>query len=238
MLHIYLNNINNKVWIVFLLAQIWKNSKSYRTLKKNPLLQVLKDYLALFLLIRHSCYRKALVRDRHGVDLEIHPTRPNGNYTIESRKGKHILKVLTCIYCTPKNYIFTLQVTPEYFASCKHKLVFSCNLENNRREDEIYLMSALVLHPYSCFSVRDPKNNIENGKILKILPGKGLYVLPDWFQRFSFLLGSSYEVLVEFDSKNQAVIGSYNIPVAFNIQVKKENCFTIARSMVSNEISE
>lgn len=93
---------------------------------------------------------------------------------------------------------------------------------------------AYVQHPYSYFSLSDPLRNIENGKILKLLPGKFTKSINKIFCTvLSFLAGSTYEVIVKFNSENQVIIGNYKIPVAFNFQDANNFTFTIARSIVS-----
>lgn len=154
-----------------------------------------------FTLFEWNNYRKALVQNRHGVDVNVQPVQVNGfvyNYAVDAKKGKHII-----------------QITSENLLSHNNTLEFSCNVINNRRNSNVILTSAILLHPYELWTISDPLNNLGDC-FVELEPG-----------------APPYQILVKFSSE-KSIIGSYNIPVSFNFQTVGDNVdtFTIARNLI------
>ncbi|CAG9818274.1 unnamed protein product [Phaedon cochleariae] len=163
-----------------------------------------------FLLYQWYKYRKALVKNRHGVNVVVSLNRRNGyvyNFIEDHKRGKSSLKI-----------------TPQILISHQNTIEFPCKVVNTRR-DSIMLTSCKILHCYPLFSLHDPKNNLENGKVFELKPG------------------AEYTVIVRFSSQDEVLIGGYKIPVSFNFQTKGKSVdtFSIARAInisVEEEIAE
>ncbi|KAJ8920487.1 hypothetical protein NQ315_005356 [Exocentrus adspersus] len=153
-----------------------------------------------FMLYQFHHYRKALVRNRHGIEIDVHPKQVNGyryNYTEEEKRGKH-----------------TLKITPADLCAHNNKLEFVCVIKNKRRDSNVILTSAMLLHPIKLFSLTDTQG-----------------ILKDNYARLK--AGTSYTIIVTFNI-NKIVIGSYRNAISFNFQTigEKEDTFTIARNII------
>ncbi|KAJ3642728.1 hypothetical protein Zmor_025486, partial [Zophobas morio] len=75
-------------------------------------------------------YRKALVNDRHGIELKIEVKKVNNfHYDFRNIKGKYVIKV-----------------TPEQLRLHNCTITFKCKIKNTRK-DPIFVTNTNVLHP-------------------------------------------------------------------------------------------
>ncbi|XP_018580188.1 putative helicase mov-10-B.1 [Anoplophora glabripennis] len=154
-----------------------------------------------FTLFEWNRYKKALVNNRHGVEVDIQPVQVNGftyNYTVDPKKGKH-----------------TIKITSENLRCHNNNLEFLCAVVNKRKNSNVILTSAILLHPYKLWSLTDLQNNLGDS-FVELEPG-----------------APPYKVLVKFATE-RPVVGSYKIPVSFNFQTVGGNVdtFTIARALI------
>ncbi|KAJ8952961.1 hypothetical protein NQ318_006578 [Aromia moschata] len=141
------------------------------------------------------------MKDRHGVELRISPKQINGyryDFSADAQRGEHCLKI-----------------TPNLLLLHKKTLKFFCTVKNIRNEDKILITSALLLHPYSLYTMEDPNNNLTNGRYPELEAG------------------AEYTVVVKFSMKKIA-IGTYNIPVGFTFQTTGDvvDSFSFSRAIV------
>ncbi|XP_050302573.1 putative helicase mov-10-B.1 isoform X2 [Anthonomus grandis grandis] len=158
-----------------------------------------------YMLSTYQENKTSLRSDRHGVVVEVDVQKKNGfNYNFDTTqkktKGKYTLKM------TPKEF---------YLHGCQ--VEFSCVIKNIRREKNVAMIYAGVLHPYEPFSMVDPNNNM--GKFPSLKPG-GTYGL---------------KVILKLDKCN---VSNYEIPIFFSLQAyskqNKESMmnFSITRTIV------
>ncbi|KAG5889286.1 hypothetical protein JTB14_007047 [Gonioctena quinquepunctata] len=161
-----------------------------------------------FLLFEWSKYRKALVKNRHGIIVTVDLRRRNGynyNYITNYNKGKHCLKV-----------------TPETSLSHDNTFEFQCTVKNTRK-DSIYLTSAILLHCYPLFSLYDPNNNVENNRVCELRSGAVYTVIVKFSSGDNVVIGG-YKIPVSFSFQTiSEKVDTFTIARSINISVEEES---------------
>nr|CAH7742468.1 unnamed protein product [Callosobruchus chinensis] len=111
-----------------------------------------------FMLWEYCKYRKALVKNRHGVELTVIIEQVNGyiyDFINNDKKGK-----------------YTLKITPETLKAHGNQIEFKCTIRNTRKSMNILIHPGYVLlfkHEY--YEWYDPQNNLDNQKYVEVTPG-------------------------------------------------------------------
>ncbi|VEN40612.1 unnamed protein product [Callosobruchus maculatus] len=124
----------------------------------DPAHKLSPKHIFNFMLWEYNKYRKALVKNRHGVELIVTVQQVNGyiyDFSTDDRKGK-----------------YTLKITPETLKSHHSQIEFKCTIRNNRKSMNVLIHPGYVLlfkHEY--FEWYDPQNNLNNEKYVELTPG-------------------------------------------------------------------
>lgn len=165
-----------------------------------------------FALFEWNGYRRAIVKNRNGIEIEVklHNIATNRNdlvYKVEEKKGRHGVTVLEqrarveMVQNNGISYIFTVL--------------------NKQRSKSILLMGAMLLHPNNNFTLEDFEGKMTKNSIFKLEPN------------------ATYSFKVTF-KLNRVKISTFAMPVAIHLQTEtNENDganFTIYREMHINII--
>ncbi|XP_031339477.1 uncharacterized protein LOC116167983 [Photinus pyralis] len=158
-----------------------------------------------FALFEWTKYRRAIVKNRNGIEIEVklHNIETNRNdlvYKFEEKKGRHGMTVLEqrardeMVQNNGISYIFTVL--------------------NKQRSKSIFLMGTMLLHPNNNFKLEDFEGKMTENTILQLEPN------------------ASYSFKVTFNL-NRVKVSTFAMPVAIHLQTERLENFTISREMVS-----
>ncbi|XP_031333840.1 putative helicase mov-10-B.1 [Photinus pyralis] len=161
-----------------------------------------------FALFEWTKYRRAIVKNRNGIEIEVklHNIETNRNdlvYKFEEKKGRHGMTVLEqrardeMVQNNGISYIFTVL--------------------NKQRSKSIFLMGTMLLHPNNNFKLEDFEGKMTENTILQLEPN------------------ASYSFKVTFNL-NRVKVSTFAMPVAIHLQTERLENFTISREMLINII--
>lgn len=130
------------------------------------------DMLVLFYPMLIVC-RDSLVKDRHGIEVEVNPIKIAGEsteYTFNSNSGTYTAKVDRLVQPAVLLTVL-LQLSIHQFLLKNCSIAYSFKV-TNRSKETVNLMEANLIYPTEYFHIVDPQCYLEQGHIVPLAPGK------------------------------------------------------------------